>query len=103
VEDQLPSDYRGTSLLIQPRSKFLWAVGSREFWRKARGRLYVDYEGVGGGLEPGETFTEAVRRECKEETGCEVQLLRSPRTFVFDDVQGTMVEAAEWATSPLMV
>jgi 8-oxo-dGTP pyrophosphatase MutT (NUDIX family) len=103
MEGQLSSDYRGVSLLIQLRGRFLWAMGSREFWKKVGGRLYVDYEGVGGGLEPGETFVEAAHRECREETGCEVELLPSPRTFVLDDVEGTTSEAAGWEASPLMV
>jgi 8-oxo-dGTP pyrophosphatase MutT (NUDIX family) len=38
--------------------------------------------GVGGGQEPGETIWECAAREAREEVGCDVKLVRAPRTYL---------------------
>jgi 8-oxo-dGTP pyrophosphatase MutT (NUDIX family) len=43
---------------------------------------HVRVGGVGGGQEPGETIWDCARREAMEEVGCEVKLVRSPRTYL---------------------
>lgn len=55
-----------------------------------RGRKHVMYTNVGGGLEPGESFEEAAKRECEEKTGCDVELVPSPRSFIINDIGGEL-------------
>lgn len=39
----------------------------------------------GGGVDPGETTEDAVRREMREETGCEIEDLRHVATYEVDE------------------
>lgn len=69
----------GASLLVAESGRFLLA---------ARPPVYVDdraivaLTGIGGWLEPGETFATAVEREAFEETGSTVRLLDLHQTLV---------------------
>jgi 8-oxo-dGTP pyrophosphatase MutT (NUDIX family) len=49
--------------------------------------------GVGGGQEPGETIWECAAREALEEVGCEVELIRSPRTYLRETPDGVLRQA----------
>lgn len=85
------ADWKGAGLVIPVKGgRFLWAVSAPAHWRKIKGRLYIDYSGVGGGVEPGESFADAALRECKEETGREAELLSSTKTYVIDEVRDDM-------------
>lgn len=48
-------------------------------WKTEHGH----YEFPGGGVEPGESFEETALREMKEETGCEVTLVKPLGAFDF--------------------
>jgi 8-oxo-dGTP pyrophosphatase MutT (NUDIX family) len=66
--------------------------------------------GVGGGQEPGETIWECAAREAREEVGCEVALINSPRTYLRETPDGVLRKARcrdevapllfEWAERP---
>jgi 8-oxo-dGTP pyrophosphatase MutT (NUDIX family) len=51
-------------------------------YEHAPGAGLIRVGGVGGGQEVGETIWECAAREALEEIGCEVTLVRSPRTFI---------------------
>ena len=99
----LPADHRGASLIIPYREGFLWAISTTDLWRRIRGKQYVYYEGVGGGLEPGESFEEAALRECREETACEVELLKTTKTFVLDEFQHRTRQLSARGIGPFMI
>jgi len=99
----LPADHRGASLIIPCGKSFLWAISSTDLWRRIGGRQYVYYEGVGGGVEPGESFEKAALRECREETGCEAEVLRTTRTFVLDELQHRTRQLSGRGVGPFMV
>ena len=99
----LSADYRGASIVAALGGRFLWAISSRDHWKKRKGRLYVCYEGIGGGVNPRESFEDAARRECVEETGCEAELISAKTTYVLDDVRGVFAESGSQEPSPLMV
>ena len=64
--DHLPADLEGTALRVG---------------------------GVGGGQEPGETIWECAAREAFEEIGCEVALIKSPRTYLRETPDGVLRQA----------
>lgn len=69
---------RGASLLALEGDR-VW-LGGKVI--KGEGRDILALTGIGGRVEPGETFSECVLREVREETGTEARLTPCPRTLV---------------------
>ena len=69
----------GASLLVAEGGRFLLAARPPVF---VDDRAIVALTGIGGWLEPGETFATAVEREAIEETGSTVRLLDLHQTLV---------------------
>lgn len=69
----------GASLLIAEEGRFLLAARPLHH---VENRTIVELTGIGGWLEEGETFAEAVAREAVEETGATVRLLDLHQTLV---------------------
>lgn len=84
------ADRYGVGLVIPSRGSLLWAISTPNFWRRRGGRFYVYFQGVGGGVEEGETFLRAAFREGEEELGLRPDLLDSNRTFFVDDIRRTV-------------
>lgn len=97
------ADHWGASVITSVDGRFLWAISARDLWNRIGGKLHLNYEGVGGGVEPAESFDDAAIRECKEETGCEPELIPSPKTFVIDDIREAPKVIADVETRPFMV
>lgn len=74
-----PQMASGASLLIAENGRFLLAARPPLF---AGNRTVVALTGIGGWVEPGETFATAVEREALEETGCAARLLDLHQTLV---------------------
>ncbi|MFW6074274.1 MAG: NUDIX domain-containing protein, partial [Chloroflexota bacterium] len=70
---------RGASLLIAEEGRFLVAARPPI---ETDSRILVNLTGVGGWIEEGETFAEAVQRESIEETGSPVHLLDLRETLL---------------------
>jgi len=82
-----PDSVLSTGLMLERRGRLLFAVAERDIWRHEEGRLLVPFFGIGGRLEPGESFPAAARREAREEASLEVTLADSEATVVFQDEQ----------------
>lgn len=74
-----PEMSTGASLLISEGGRFLLAARPPQ---PIGNRAVVALTGVGGWVEPGESFTEAIQREAIEETGSNIRLLDLHQTLV---------------------
>jgi len=80
-----PDADHSTGLILHWRDRLLFAVEPREQWREDTDRQLARFVGIGGHLEAGETWAEAVRREAAEEAGLDVTLLSSEVTYLLRD------------------
>jgi len=97
-----PDADHSTGLLLRWRDRLLFAVEPRDHWRDERDTQLVRFVGIGGHLEPGETWAEAVRREALEESGLAVTLLSPQCTYLLQD-DGTVQDitaALDWSDPP---
>lgn len=86
IEQLGPSDAdHSTGLVLRWRDRLLFAVEPRAGWRDKGGTQLARFVGIGGHLEPGETWAEAVRREALEESGLAVTLLSPESTYLLRD------------------
>jgi len=74
-----PLSGRGASLLVVEYGRFLMAARPPIV---TPSRTLINLTGVGGWLEPGETFSGAAMRETTEETGVAVRLLNLHDTLI---------------------
>ncbi len=74
-----PDDGSGASLLVADEGRFL--VAARPPYPIGT-RSVIPITGIGGWVEPGETFVQAVMREAYEETGSTLRLLDLHQTLV---------------------
>lgn len=74
-----PDMASGASLLIAEDGRFLMAARPLHWLDD---RAVISLTGVGGWIEPGETFPQAVAREAMEETGSTIRLLDLHQTLV---------------------
>ncbi len=73
---------RGSSLLVVDDGRFLMAARPPII---TPSRTLINLTGVGGWLEPGESFSGAAMRETTEETGVSVRLLDLHDTLIIHD------------------
>lgn len=89
-DKRVRADHHGASLVIPCRGGLLWAISTPNFWRRIGERLYVYYQGIGGGVEQWETFPQAAVREGEEELGLRPGLVNPRKTFFVDGIRGTV-------------
>lgn len=70
---------RGASLLIAESGRFLVAARPPQ---ATDSRILVNLTGIGGWVEEGETFPEAVQREANEETGSSIEIFDLQETLI---------------------
>ena len=97
-----PDADHSTGLVLHWRGRLLFAVEPRSHWRDEGDTQLAQFVGIGGHLEPGETWARAVRREALEESGLAVTLLSPERTYLLrDDCPVEDVTAAlDWPDPP---
>ena len=103
IEQLGPSDAdHSTGLILRWRDRLLFAVEPIHHWLDRPDGPLARFVGVGGHLEPGETWIEAVRREALEEADLHVSLRQPERTYLLregvaaQDISATL----EWPDPP---
>jgi 8-oxo-dGTP pyrophosphatase MutT (NUDIX family) len=81
------ANHYGASLVIPTQAGLMWAVSTQRFWRRVGKSVYVSFEGIGGGVEKGESFLEAAIREGEEETGLRPEVKVPSKTFFVDGIR----------------
>lgn len=78
-----PDADHSTGLILQWRQYLLFALEDRKNWRDRGDDQVARLIGIGGHVEAGETWAQAVVREAQEEAGLSVTLLEPGRTLLF--------------------
>jgi 8-oxo-dGTP pyrophosphatase MutT (NUDIX family) len=97
-----PNSEHSTGLILRWRDRLLFAVAPIHQWQDGSDGPVARFVGIGGHLEPGETWTEAVRREALEEAALQVSLQRPERTYVLreGDAPQDITSSLEWRDPP---
>jgi len=91
IEQLGPSDAdHSTGLILHWCERLLYALEPVHHWREDSDGLQARFVGIGGHLEPGETWAEAVQREAIEEAALSVSLCSPLQTYLLRD--GGIVE-----------
>ena len=91
IEDlSSPDAEHSTGLILRWRGQLLFAVEPARRWRQATpgasaSVVFAHLIGIGGHVEPGESWGEAVLREAREEAGLTVSLAACGTTYLFSD------------------
>lgn len=97
-----PDADHSTGLVLQWRDWLTFALEPRDHWRDEGHTQLARFVGIGGHLEPGETWVQAVRREALEETNLAVSLVSPERTYLLRD-NGSVEDitvALDWPDPP---
>ena len=108
IEDLAPDTAdHSTGLILRWRGQLLFAVEPVHRWREVTDRSsaivpLVRFVGIGGHVEAGESWRQAVLREAREEAGLEVSLVAPQATYLLGDDDTVIDVSAEldWPDSP---
>lgn len=102
LREWAPPDADWTSgLLLQYGKGYLFALEPHAHWTwMEEGFPRIRIVGIGGHRAPGETWSEAVRREAWEEAGVEIALTSSPETDLLGPGDAHRRIALEWPGHP---
>lgn len=108
IEDLAPDTVdHSTGLILRWRGQLLFAVEPAHRWRETTDQSsaivpLVRFVGIGGHVEAGESWRQAVLREAREEAGLEVSLVAPAATYLLDD-DDTVIDVSaklDWPDSP---
>ena len=103
IEELGPPDAdHSTGLILHWRDQLLFAVQPADQWHDtAAGRLAY-FVGIGGHLEVGESWIEAVRREAQEEASLAIDLLSPAETWLLREGETSqdITDALTWTDEP---
>jgi len=77
-------DLEGCSVIVKKNGKFLFVINKKKYWKRVNRELVIPFSNVGGRREINEDILQAVKRECKEETGVLPTFVSSHSTFFID-------------------
>jgi 8-oxo-dGTP pyrophosphatase MutT (NUDIX family) len=80
-----PDADHSTGLVLRWRSYLLFALEERRNWRDRGQAQVARLIGIGGHVEAGETWAQAVCREAREEAGLDITLIAPDRTLLFGE------------------
>lgn len=86
---------KGTGLILEDRGLYLFQVSGRKHRTESGERFFA---GIGGHCEEDEGFVQAAKRESVEETGRNVEIIHSAKTYIVQS-DGSVVDTIE-LTSP---
>jgi 8-oxo-dGTP pyrophosphatase MutT (NUDIX family) len=97
-----PNADRSTGLILHWRDRLLFAVEPIHQWRDHPDGPLARFVGIGGHLEPGETWAKAVCREAVEEAGLHVSLRQPEQTYLLreSDMVRDVTSSLEWPDPP---
>jgi 8-oxo-dGTP pyrophosphatase MutT (NUDIX family) len=85
-----PGADHSTGLILHWRGRLLFAIAPVHQWHDGPGGPLARLLGIGGHLEPGETWAEAVCREAREEASLDVSLCAPDSTYLL--LEGSTVQ-----------
>jgi 8-oxo-dGTP pyrophosphatase MutT (NUDIX family) len=97
-----PDADHSTGLILRWRGRLLYALEPVHHWNEEQGVLLARFVGIGGHLEPGETWGEAVCREAVEEADLQIVLCSPEKTYLLREggVVQDVTAALIWPDAP---
>jgi 8-oxo-dGTP pyrophosphatase MutT (NUDIX family) len=97
-----PDADHSTGLILHWRGRLLFAVLPAYQWLDAAEGKLAHFVGIGGHLEAGEDWGQAVRREAQEEAGVEIDLQAPAETWLLrdDDAPQDITADLSWPDAP---
>ncbi len=74
----------GVSTMMKHKGRYLFVLSKEKYWTPFKDGTKINYSCVGGKLEEGESFQEALLREAREEIDSDLRLLPNRKTFYVD-------------------